>query len=64
MKIEEHNSLMISAGLAVLIRSLAVELNAVGKLDDEALQRTERGANQKIKRTEFNGVNQDEQINC
>jgi hypothetical protein len=36
--------MMISAGLMDLIRSLAVELNAANKLDDQALERIERRA--------------------
>jgi hypothetical protein len=58
------NSRFISAGLMDLIRSLAVELNALNGLDDQALERIERSAIQKIKGTEFEGTipQEDEQI--
>jgi hypothetical protein len=58
------NRMLISTGLMDLIRSLAVELNALNGLDDQALERIERRAIQKIKGTEFYGTipQEDEQI--
>jgi hypothetical protein len=58
------NSMMITMGQQTLIRSLAIELNANNGLDDQALERIERRAIQKIKGAVFDGElpQEDEQI--